>query len=139
MQDHYEILGVSRNATQAEITAAYKSAVKKYHPDRHHGNDLQELAQERLKALNEAYEVLSNAQSRAWFDRTDGLGGMPGPGAGGMPPNPLSGLGKRVIGLAVIAVAVPAVVRLATNPKGLMVILVAGGVWWISRKIRRRK
>ncbi len=139
MQDHYEILGVSRNATQQEITAAYKAAVKKYHPDRHHGNDLQELAQERLKSLNEAYEVLSNPQSKAWFDRTDGLGPAAGPSAWGTPQSPASQLGRRVIQLTVIAVAVPALARLATNPKGLMVLLAGGSAWWLWRKFKRRK
>ena len=59
----YKVLGVSENATQEEIRSAYLDLVKKYHPDKYMDNPLKELAGEKLKEINEAYEVLSRRQS----------------------------------------------------------------------------
>ena len=56
--DPYEILGVSRNASPAEIKAAYRELVKKYHPDKYQGNPLADLAEEKLQQINEAYDAL---------------------------------------------------------------------------------
>lgn len=55
----YKVLGVSENATQEEIRAAYLELVKKYHPDKYADNPLKELAGEKLKEINQAYEMLS--------------------------------------------------------------------------------
>lgn len=55
----YEVLGVSENATQEEIRAAYRELVKKYHPDQYANNPLSDLAQEKLKEINQAYEMLT--------------------------------------------------------------------------------
>jgi len=54
----YQELGISENATQEEIRAAYLSLVKKYHPDRYQDNPLRDLAGEKIKKINEAYEIL---------------------------------------------------------------------------------
>ncbi|TFF94958.1 molecular chaperone DnaJ [Candidatus Thorarchaeota archaeon] len=64
--DYYDILGVSRNATEAEIKKAYRRLAKKHHPDR---NPDDKSAEERLKKINEAYEVLSDSEKRANYDR----------------------------------------------------------------------
>lgn len=58
MQNPYEILGIKEGATEEEIKAAYREQVKKYHPDKHQNNPLQELAEEKLQEVNEAYEYL---------------------------------------------------------------------------------
>ncbi|KZK32036.1 hypothetical protein A4F85_04810 [Delftia sp. GW456-R20] len=63
MQDHYETLGVARDATADEIRAAYRKAASKAHPDRNGGDTA------RMQAVNAAYEVLGNADSRAAYDR----------------------------------------------------------------------
>ena len=55
----YEVLGVSETASQQEIRKAYLIKVKKYHPDQYGDNPLAELAAEKLKEVNEAYEILS--------------------------------------------------------------------------------
>lgn len=55
----YKVLGVSENASQEEIRAAYLSLVKKYHPDKYTDNPLKELAGEKLKEINQAYEMLT--------------------------------------------------------------------------------
>ncbi|HWQ79652.1 MAG TPA: DnaJ domain-containing protein [Anaerovoracaceae bacterium] len=58
MQNPYEVLGIKEGASLEEIKAAYREQVKKYHPDRYQDNPLQDLAEERLQEINEAYEYL---------------------------------------------------------------------------------
>ena len=59
----YEVLGVKRGATPDEIKKAYRNLVKQYHPDRYKDNPLSNLAEEKLREVNEAYEMLSNGNS----------------------------------------------------------------------------
>ena len=56
--DPYKVLGVSRSATDAEIKTAYRSLAKKYHPDKYKGHDLEDLASEKIKQINEAYDTI---------------------------------------------------------------------------------
>lgn len=65
-KDYYKILGVSRNADQKEIKKVYRKLARQYHPDVNPGNT---AAQERFKEINEAYEVLSDPEKRAKYDR----------------------------------------------------------------------
>ena len=65
--DYYKILGVSKTATDAEIKKAYRKAALKYHPDKN-PND-KENAAKKFKLIGEAYQVLSNADDRAAYDR----------------------------------------------------------------------
>jgi len=62
MRDPYEVLGVRKGATKEEIKKAYLELVKKYHPDKFKDNPLRELAEEKLKEINEAYNILMNDQ-----------------------------------------------------------------------------
>jgi len=75
-RDYYEVLGVGKNATEAEIKSAYRKKAKECHPDLH-PND--KTAEERFKELNEANEVLSDADKRARYDQF----GFDGPNMGG--------------------------------------------------------
>src|SRR5579884_2956269 len=74
-KDFYEVLGVSRTASADEIKRAYRSLARKHHPD---VADNKAEAEHRFKEINEAYEVLSDPQKRAQYDRygTVGNGGM---------------------------------------------------------------
>lgn len=67
-QDPYSVLGVARTATAAEIRAAYRALVAQYHPDRHQGNPLADLASEKMIELNRAYEALSEPAQRRFVD-----------------------------------------------------------------------
>ncbi|WP_456399144.1 molecular chaperone DnaJ [Mesoaciditoga sp.] len=66
-KDYYEVLGVPRNASSEEIKKAYKELVKKWHPDLH--KEDKEEAEEKFKEIREAYEVLSDPQKRAQYDK----------------------------------------------------------------------
>ncbi len=66
MLDYYEILGVSRTATKVEIKKAYRKLAMKYHPDRNPGD---KEAEEKFKLINEAYQVLSDDEKRAIYDK----------------------------------------------------------------------
>jgi len=78
-RDYYEVLGVDRNATEEDIKKAYRRLARQYHPD----VSTVEGAEERFKEINEAYQVLSDAEKRAAYDRF-GHAGLEGMGAGGM-------------------------------------------------------
>ncbi len=73
-KDLYEILGVPRNASQDEIRRAYLKLAHKYHPDKTGGN---KEAEEKLKEINAAYDVLKNPEKRAQYDRFGTVDGQP--------------------------------------------------------------
>jgi molecular chaperone DnaJ len=77
-RDYYEVLGVSRSASQDEVKRAYRRQARKYHPD----VNKDEGAEEVFKEINRAYEVLSEPDVRARYDRF-GEAGVSGAGAGG--------------------------------------------------------
>ena len=66
-RDYYEVLGVSKTATEEEIKKAYRQLAKKYHPD----TSTEENAQEKFKEVQEAYEVLKESSIRSlWSSRS---------------------------------------------------------------------
>lgn len=82
-RDYYEVLGVSKDASEQEIKKAYRKLAIKYHPDK---NPDDKAAEEKFKEAAEAYEVLSNSEKKAKYDRFGhaGMGGAGGFGGGGM-------------------------------------------------------
>ncbi|MCP5137702.1 MAG: molecular chaperone DnaJ [Gammaproteobacteria bacterium] len=79
-RDYYEVLGVQRNASEADLKKAYRRLAMKYHPDR---NPDDEEAEHKFKEAKEAYEVLSDAQKRAAYDQFGHAGVQGGMGGGG--------------------------------------------------------
>jgi len=91
-KDYYKILGVARNANEADIKKAYRKLALKWHPDRNPNN--KEESQKQFQEIGEAFEVLSDSSKRRIYDQVgeEGLKGMPPEGAaqGG---NPFAGMG----------------------------------------------
>ncbi len=79
-RDYYEVLGISKGASDDEIKKAHRKLAKKYHPDLNKDNP---EAAEKFKELNEAYEVLSDKDKRAKYDQFGFAGVDPNYGGGG--------------------------------------------------------
>ena len=75
MNDPYKVLGVSQNASDKEIKKAYRDLARKYHPDNYHDNPLSDLAQEKMKEINDAYNTITRM-------REGGADFTPGGGSG---------------------------------------------------------
>ena len=78
-RDYYEVLGLGKNATDAEIKSAYRKLAKKYHPDLNPGD---KTAEEKFKEVNEAHDVLSDPEKRKRYDQFGFAGVDPNYGAG---------------------------------------------------------
>lgn len=84
-RDYYEVLGLSKGASEQEIKKAFRKLARKFHPDVNPGD---KTAEQKFKELNEAYEILSDAKKRQQYDQyghaafDQGFGAGPGPGAG---------------------------------------------------------
>ena len=92
-KDYYQVLGVTKNASSAEIKKAYRKLAQDFHPDRNRGN---KDAEERFKEISAAYDVLGDSEKRKSYDQVREMsssgfgGGFPGagfPGAGGQRVN----------------------------------------------------
>ena len=75
-RDYYEVLGLSKGASEEDIKKAYRKLAMKFHPDRNQGDDAK-VAEEKFKEVKEAYEMLSDSQKRAACDQYGHAGGDP--------------------------------------------------------------
>ena len=104
-RDYYEILGVTRNASEEEIKKTYRRLAMKHHPDR---NSNDKAAEEKFKQIKEAYEVLSDGRKRAAYDQfghagVEGAAGGFGGGFGGAGMN-FSDIFGDIFGILVVVV-----------------------------------
>ena len=86
-RDYYEILGVTKNASDEDIKKAYRKLAMKHHPDRHQGEQAKK-AEEKFKEAKEAYEMLSDPQKRAAYDQYGHAGVDPNMAGGFRPGGP---------------------------------------------------
>lgn len=71
MKDPYQVLGVDRSASTQQIKTAYRTLAKKYHPDNYAGNPLQDIAEEKMQEINEAYDaIISERENRSGSSNT---------------------------------------------------------------------
>ena len=71
-KDPYTVLGVARDATDDEIKKAYRTLAKKYHPDNYAGSDIADLAEEKMKEVNEAYDEIQKMRSSTSYSSSTG-------------------------------------------------------------------
>ena len=95
MRDPYQVLGIPSTATDEEVKKAYRNLARKYHPDNHHDNPLEDLAQERMKEINEAYETI-RTQRKAAQSGGQSYGGYTGGYSQGYNAGAYGGVWQRV-------------------------------------------
>jgi len=76
MRDPYSVLGVSQNASDDEVKKAYRELARKYHPDNYQNNPLADLAEEKMKEINEAYDTITKQRSGGYQQTSGGYGGQ---------------------------------------------------------------
>jgi hypothetical protein len=144
-ETHYDVLEVTRTATQEQIRSSYLELVARYHPDKHSGNPLQELAAQKLAMINAAYEVLSSAARRAEYDGLFDQAGQAGVRAGGAGRRPIPWRLKvagAIVALLLLGPLVRLAVRVAvagvSRPLALVIVcaLAAGAVFWWGKRRR---
>ena len=74
MRDPYSVLGVSQNASDDEVKKAYRELARKYHPDNYQNNPLADLAEEKMKEINEAYDTITRQRSGGYSGGSYGGG-----------------------------------------------------------------
>lgn len=95
MRDPYQVLGIPSTATDEEVKKAYRNLARKYHPDNYHDNPLEDLAQERMKEINEAYETI-RTQRKAVQSGGQSYGGYTGGYSQGYNAGAYGGVWQRI-------------------------------------------
>ena len=72
MRDPYSVLGVSQNASDEEVKKAYRELARKYHPDNYQNNPLADLAEEKMKEINEAYDTITKQRAGGYTGSSSG-------------------------------------------------------------------
>ncbi|MCK9464016.1 MAG: J domain-containing protein [Proteobacteria bacterium] len=136
--DYYAVLGVGSFASADEITRAYRALAAKYHPDKHQGNDLEELAKEKLAQINAAFAVIGNPERRARYDDARRGGRASQPPGGGAPPSaapPRQGRTGLYVLLALAGLLLA--LRFVRNPRTLLIIAAVIAAIWLAPRIVR--
>ena len=142
--DYYTALGVGSTASQDEILKAYHALAGRYHPDKHQGNELEDLAREKLTQINAAFAVVGNASLRARYDATRRSGRAsyppegrsttsPGGGSGTEPPKPMRTGLYILLAVAGLLLAL----RFVRNPRTLLIIAAVVAAIWLGPRIIR--
>ena len=141
--DYYAALGVGSTASQDEILKAYHALAGRYHPDKHQGNDLEDLAKEKLTQINAAFAVIGTPERRARYDaaRRGGRASYPPEGAAGSAggrPGPDQPKPMRTGLYILLAVAgLLLALRFVRNPRTLLIIAaVVAAIWLVPRAIK---
>jgi hypothetical protein len=145
-KDYYAVLGISRTATASDIHQAYRNMVSRYHPDKHQGNDLEDLARQKLVEVNEAYEVLSKSELKSAYDDAHWVAGSRtnGPpssgGHRGTPsPSPApTGTLRKWIQLIALLVVTPFIVRFARSPRIALMVGIAILLAWFGPRLLKK-
>ena len=139
MGDHYQALGLPTNATLGEIESAFAEISERYHPSKHTGNDLSELAAQKLAAAQQAYTVLRDTRLRAQYDRALGL--RPEVASTSGANSFVSALKAQLPSLAIKGLWIVltfAYVRIVKNPKIILFTLAGLALLWVIKKMRNR-
>ena len=119
MSDPYKILGVSPDASDEDIKKAYRDLARKYHPDKYRDSDLADLASEKMKEVNAAYEEIKKLRENGTFG-TSGTSGSYGGSysGGGSSADPRYGEIRRLINMGNIPAAEQRLYAVAENDRG---------------------
>jgi curved DNA-binding protein CbpA len=138
--DYYGVLGVGSTASQDEIQKAYHALAAKYHPDKHQGNELEDLAKEKLTQINAAFAVIGNPERRDRYDSTrrHGRASYPPEGAAGGKPGSEPQKPMRTGLYILLAVAgLLLALRFVRNPRTLLIIAAVVAALWLGPRIIR--
>jgi curved DNA-binding protein CbpA len=131
---------VAPRASQDEIAKAYHTLAARYHPDKHQGNVLEDLARDKLIALNEAFAVLRTPAVRARYDAAR-RGMSPSQRYAGTPPGPAPKSAlvtlRGLLLILLLLAAIPLLLRFIRSPKVLAVIAVAVVLAWFGPRFIR--
>ena len=82
MNDPYSVLGITPEATDEEVKQAYRALARKYHPDNYQDNPLADLAEEKMKEINEAYEAITKMRAGGGYQASSSGGYQSRPSGG---------------------------------------------------------
>ena len=133
-RDYYEVLGLSKGASDDEIKKAYRRMAKKYHPD----VNKESGAEEKFKEVNEAYEVLSDPQKKATYDQY-GHAGMDGANFGGAGFGGFEDFGDIFGSFSAVASAADVLVKAAGRVRETIALCRCVLILWMRFSAKRRK
>lgn len=132
------MLGVASSASREEITRAYRGLAARYHPDKHQGNELKDLAEEKLAELNEAYNTLSDPAKRAAYDRQRGSASPSSPSGQTVVDPPAAFPVGRILSLLGLVALLIFGLRFLRNPRINVLLGLLLLIFWFGPRLYRR-